>query len=139
LNSNLEGFSEGTNPQTPEMNNHITLGKEGEERAVAYLQEKGYSILDRNWRRGRQEIDIIARWQEFIVFVEVKTRRSNYFSEPEEAVDRLKQRTLVHTANAYVRYFHINLEVRFDIITLLNRGESWEIRHIEDAFYATVK
>ncbi|MCK9203430.1 MAG: YraN family protein [Bacteroidales bacterium] len=121
------------------MKNHITLGKEGEEAAVRHLEEKGYRILDRNWRWGRQEIDIIARTGPFIVFAEVKTRKSNYFSEPEDAVTKTKQRILMNVANAYVRYHKINLEVRFDVITILIQAGKQTVRHIEDAFYITLR
>jgi len=119
------------------MKDHIELGKAGEAIAVAHLEEKGYRILDRNWRLGREEIDIIARDGNFIVIVEVKTRTSNIFAEPETSVTRSKQRILVRTANAYVNYRRQYGEVRFDIITILIRPEGETINHIVDAFYAT--
>jgi putative endonuclease len=116
---------------------HIELGKAGEALAVALLEEKGYRILERNWRLGKEEIDIIARDGNFIVIVEVKTRTSNIFAEPETSVTRSKQRILVRTANAYVNYRRQYGEVRFDIITVLVRPEGNVINHIVDAFYAT--
>lgn len=119
------------------MKDHIELGKAGEALAVAHLEEKGYRILERNWRLGREEIDIIARDGNFIVIVEVKTRTSNVFAEPETSVTRSKQRILVRTANAYVNYRRQYGEVRFDIITILIRPEGETINHIVDAFYAT--
>jgi putative endonuclease len=120
------------------MKDHIELGKTGENLAVALLEEKGYRILERNWRLGKEEIDIIARDGNFIVIVEVKTRTSNIFAEPESAVTKSKQRILVRIANAYVRYRRQQGEVRFDIITIIIKPESQEINHIVDAFYATL-
>ena len=120
------------------MKDQIELGKAGEEIAAALLYSKGYEILDRNWRWGREEIDIIARDGNFLVIVEVKTRRSNYFAEPEASVSRSKQRILVRAANAYARYHRHPGEVRFDIVTILIRPEGETINHIVDAFYATL-
>ena len=119
------------------MKDHIELGKSGEDIAVALLEEKGYLILERNWRLGKEEIDIIARDGNFVVIVEVKTRASNIFAEPETSVTKNKQRILVRTANAYVHYTRQHGEVRFDIITILIRPGEEVINHIVDAFYAT--
>ena len=120
------------------MKDHIGLGKAGEEIAVAHLEGKGYRILERNWRLGKEESDIIARDGDFIVIVEVKTRTSTVFAEPESAVTKNKQRILVRTANAYVNYRRLHGEVRFDIVTVLIRPEGETINHIVDAFYATL-
>lgn len=121
------------------MKNHIELGKAGEEIAVAFLKGKGYRIIERNWRFGREEIDIIARDGDFIVIVEVKTRTSNTLAEPESAVDKGKQRILVRAANAYVNFKRLQGEVRFDIISILIRPEGEHVRHLADAFYATMR
>jgi putative endonuclease len=120
------------------MNTHIDLGKSGEEIAVKHLEGKGYRILERNWRFGREEIDIIARDGNFVVIVEVKTRSSNVFAEPETAVTRAKQRILVRAANAFVNYRKQTGEVRFDIVTIIIRPEGETLNHIVDAFYATL-
>jgi len=120
------------------MAEHIDLGKKGEQIALDYLLAKGYKILETNWHFGKNEIDIIARDKNFIVIVEVKTRVSNYFAEPEMAVTRDKQRTLVNAANAYVRFKRLNEEVRFDIISIVIGPEKELINHIEDAFYPTL-
>ncbi|MCX6268988.1 MAG: YraN family protein [Bacteroidetes bacterium] len=121
------------------MKDHIELGKAGEEAATNFLEEKGYRILERNWRFGREEIDIIARDGNFVVIVEVKTRTSNVFSEPEAAVTKSKQRILIRAANAFVNYRRQGGEVRFDIVTILIRPEGTTINHIADAFYATLR
>ena len=120
------------------MDNHIELGKAGEAIAVAHLEGKGYNVIERNWRFGREEIDIIARDGNFIVIVEVKTRKSNYFAEPEAAVTKSKQRVLVRAANAFVNYRKQRGDVRFDIISILITPEKETINHIVDAFYATI-
>lgn len=120
------------------MKGHIELGKKGEEMALALLEGKGYRILERNWRWGKEEIDIIAQDGTFLVITEVKTRSSNIFTEPETSVTRNKQRILVRAANAYARYRRHRGEVRFDIVTVLIMEEGTQINHIADAFYATL-
>ncbi len=120
------------------MAEHIDLGKQGEEIAVNYLRRKGYTILEQNWKLGKNEIDIIARDGKFIVVAEVKTRHSNFFAEPESSVTREKQKSIVRAANGYIRYKRLNNEVRFDVIAILIGLEGEEINHIEDAFYPTL-
>ena len=117
------------------MADHNDLGKRGEEIAAGFLEKKGYQILETNWRQWRNEIDVIAMDGKYLVIIEVKTRQSNYFGEPETAVTRDKQRALIRAANAYVRYKNINCDVRFDILSILISKTSEQIHHIEDAFY----
>jgi putative endonuclease len=120
------------------MAEHNDLGKRGEEIAAGYLEKKGYRILEKNWRQWRNEIDIIAMDGGCLVIVEVKTRKSNFFGEPETAVTRDKQKALIRSANAYVRYRNIQCDVRFDILSILISKTSEQIHHIEDAFYPTL-
>lgn len=120
------------------MAEHNDFGRKGEDIAAEYLQKKGYKILERNWSLGKNEIDIIARDGKYIVVVEVKSRHSNYAGEPETAVTRDKQRSLVRAANAYINKMHFNEEVRFDIISILVVKGAEQINHIEDAFYPTL-
>ena len=115
---------------------HNDLGNYGEQLAVEYLVSKGYKILETNWMHQHKEIDIIAKKDPFIVFVEVKTRRTNYFGEPFMFVNNAKQRLLVKAANAYVQKFNVMEEARFDIISVLYNEHQKDITHIEDAFYA---
>ena len=110
------------------------LGKLGEELAVNYLINKGYQILERNWHSGHKEIDIIALKDGVLAIVEVKTRKSDDYGEPEIAVGITKQRMLIWAADTYVRYKRLNVDVRFDIISLVLNDEEPEIEHIEDAF-----
>lgn len=115
---------------------HNQYGKEGEELACRYLQQKGYFILDRNWRSGHKEIDIVALKETTLVFVEVKSRGSSVFGKPEDAVTPQKVRRTVSAADAYVRYNRFDFSIRFDIITILGRNGDYQIEHIEDAFRA---
>ena len=113
---------------------HNELGKWGEDLAVAYLQGKGYAIIERDWKSGRRDIDIIAEDEAgTLVFVEVKTRRSRVFGEPEESIDYRKMQSLQQAINHYIKYRHINNSVRFDIISIVGTIDSEpEINHIKD-------
>ena len=113
------------------------LGKLGEDLAVNLLISKGYQILERNWRSGHKEIDIIALDDDILVIVEVKTRKSDDYGVPEIAVGITKQRMLIWAADAYVRYKNLNVDVRFDIISIVISDGEPEIEHIEDAFICT--
>ena len=113
---------------------HNDLGKLGEEIAVQYLEGKGYEILERNWRNIHKEIDIIAKDGKFLVIVEVKTRKSDEYGEPDLAVTKRKQRMLIAAANAYIFRNKLDMETRFDIISIFFREGEPVIDHIEDAF-----
>jgi len=117
------------------MADHNNLGNFGEQLAVEYLAKKGYQILAKNWMFQHKEIDIIAKKPPFIVFVEVKTRRTNYFGEPFTFVNRKKQNFIIKAANEYILQNDIDEEARFDIISVLYNEKSKDIQHIEDAFY----
>ena len=118
------------------MAEHNLIGHIGEERAAEILRKKGYKILERNWRLGHLEVDIIAASQKEIIFVEVKTRTSLLGGNPEEAVDAKKRRLLTTAGNAYISYNHETRQPRFDIIGILmnKSGEIEEIQHYENAF-----
>ena len=113
---------------------HNELGKWGEDLAAAYLQGKGYIIINRDWKSGHRDIDIIVKDEAgTIVFVEVKTRRNRVFGEPEEAIDYRKIQSLQLAINHYIKFRHINSEVRFDIISIVGTiGSEPEINHIKD-------
>ena len=112
---------------------HNEIGLWGEDVATEYLRAKGYIILERNWHSGHREIDIIARDGDITVFVEVKTRRNNTFTEPLDAVDYRKRRNLVLAINHYVNYRYIN-QWRFDVVAII--GNPWTgipvIEHYDD-------
>lgn len=117
------------------MAQHNDLGNWGEELAAKNLVEKGYTILARDWKDKHKDIDIIATDGEYLVFVEVKTRRNNVFMEPEQAVNRTKIKNITLAANRFVKSCDINLPIRFDIISIVGTEESnCRINHIEDAF-----
>ena len=112
---------------------HNELGKWGEDLATTYLEQKGYTIMERDRKSGRRDIDIIARDGNTIVFVEVKTRRSSVFGEPEEAIDFHKLQNLQQAINHYVKYKRIQQPIRFDIISIVGTtGNTPDIRHIQD-------
>lgn len=120
------------------MAEHNTLGNKGEDAAAEFLAEKGYAIKDRNWRFGKLEVDIIAQHDDTIIFVEVKSRSGTYFEEPFQAVTKKKQRFIIKAANEYIEKYEIDLEARFDIISIIEQNEKTHIDHIEDAFYPLV-
>ena len=111
----------------------------GETEAARMLEKKGFRIVERNWRMGHLEVDLIAENKREIVFAEVKARTSTFGNRmPEENVDEIKRRRMVAAANAYVKYRQIEKNVRFDIIGLLINPETQEITyrcHLENAFY----
>ena len=116
------------------MAKHNELGKRGEELATQYLTEKGYEILERNWRNKHKEIDIIAKDGECLVIVEVKTRQTDEYGDPDIAVTRQKQWRLISAANAYVFQNKLDIDARFDIISIVFHDDEPIIEHIEDAF-----
>jgi putative endonuclease len=114
---------------------HNDLGKEGEQIGVAYLVKKGYRILATNWRHRQEEIDIIAIDGSELVIIEVKTRTSSFFENPEMAVTRSKQKFLIHAAAAYIRQYRLEYETRFDILSIIKNTKYHQVTHIENAFY----
>lgn len=115
-------------------NEHLEKGRRGEEMACEYLQSLGYRLLEKNHRLGHLEIDLIMENDEFIVFVEVKTRKSNTFGEPESFVTLQKQRNMIRAANVYVQKNGIRKEVRFDIVSVILDGGTGNVTHIQDSF-----
>lgn len=113
---------------------HNELGEKGEELAVEFLQKNGYKILERNWRFKKAEVDIISQKNDVLAVVEVKTRSSNYFGNPQDFVNPKKIQLLVEAINEYVTSKNLDVEVRFDIIAILKNKNTFEIEHLEDAF-----
>lgn len=119
------------------MAEHNDLGKWGEDEATLYYEDRGYEILERDWKVGKRDIDLIALTEDkdTLVFVEVKTRQNNDLQEPEEAVDVKKMRNLAIAANAYVKLHGLDMDVRFDIISVIGKCSCVEsIECFEDAF-----
>lgn len=117
------------------MADHNELGKLGEELSVNFLQKNGYEILETNWVFQKAEIDIIAKKENFLVIVEVKTRSSIDFGSPQDFVKPSKIQLLVKAANEYIIINDIDLDIRFDIIAISKEGKKFKIEHLEDAFY----
>ena len=117
------------------MAKHNELGKAGEDAAVTYLEQHGYIIRDRNWRKGHFELDIVAAKENELIVIEVKTRSNTLFTEPEDAVDLPKIRRTVRAADTYLKLFQIDSPVRFDIITVVGDDGDFKIEHIKEAFY----
>lgn len=121
------------------MSKQTEIGKEGELFAREYLEKQGYRICHINWHWHHYELDIVALTEKELVIVEVKTRSANYWMAPEDAVDRGKIKRIVTAADAYARFFNIQLPVRFDIITLIKQKDGYRIEHIDDAFLAPTR
>lgn len=117
------------------MATHNDLGHWGERKAAEYLERKGLRIVERNWRDGSRDIDLVAVDADTLVIVEVKTRRNKVFAEPETAVGISKIRNICAAAGKYVKMKCIDLPVRFDIVTVTGTDDdNCEAVHIEDAF-----
>ena len=117
----------------------ISFGRLGEDLAAKFLEDEGYQILERNWSFRQTEVDIIAKWYEFLVFVEVKTRKGNSYGEPYTAVDIRKQRALIFAAERYIFSHNFDLEVRFDIVSIIIDQDRTAIDHIKEAFRAVAR
>tara|TARA_B100000475_G_C14936870_1_gene289901 strand:- start:233 stop:604 length:372 start_codon:yes stop_codon:yes gene_type:complete len=113
---------------------HNQLGEEGEKIAIQYLKSKGYIIHHKNWRMSHLEIDIIAEHNDELIFVEVKTRSSDRYGEPEEAVGYKKEKDLIRLADVYLEQLYLEVSARFDIIAIILNDSEFRITHFEDAF-----
>lgn len=121
------------------MNESQSLGQTGEDLAANLLLKKGFKILHRNWKSGRNEIDIIAENSDRVVFVEVKTRSNDLFVKPSDLVPVSKQRIIINAAHWYIKRFNVTKESRFDVITVLMKDEEPVIDHVEAAYYPTLR
>lgn len=117
------------------MAKHNELGKFGEELAEGFLTQNGYTILETNWTFHKAEIDIIAQKGNILAVVEVKTRSSIEFGLPQDFVKPKKIQLLVKAVNEYVVSNDLDVEARFDIISIYKEDNDYKIEHIEDAFY----
>lgn len=117
------------------MSAHNILGKAGEDAAAKYLEQNGYTIRDRNWRKNHLELDIVADKDKELIIVEVKTRSNTDYIEPQDAVNWQKIRRIVVAADAYIKHFCLDAPVRFDIITAVGEPGAFRIEHLKEAFY----
>lgn len=120
---------------TAQRSEHLCLGSKGEDIAANFLVAKGCIILEKNWRSGHKELDLIVIDRHELVAVEVKTRTEPVLDNPTMAINRKKQQNLIRAANAYVRMNRIHLDVRFDIIWIrMDASGRSSVEHIRDAF-----
>lgn len=119
--------------------NSQKFGKEAEELAKRHLIDRGYQILESNWRFKKYEIDLIAENTEIIAFVEVKGRSTDSFGQPESFVSPKKQKFLTAAAHAYILEHNIQKEARFDIVGVLQINNNLTVKHLEAAFYPSIK
>ena len=111
------------------------IGEQGEKIAARYLTGLGYKIRERNWHFGHSEIDIIAVDGEELVIVEVKSRTGDRYEHPSEAVSKQKIRHIIEAAEGYIQLHEIDMDTRFDVVTVIFYGQEYELEHFKDAFY----
>ena len=116
------------------MASHNELGNLGEALAADYLRKKGYRICEQNWYFKKAEIDIIAKKDDVLVIVEVKTRSTDDFGDPQDFITPKKVGHIVEAADEYVQRLQWDKEVRFDIIAIVLNSKEKKIEHIEDGF-----
>jgi putative endonuclease len=121
------------------MSESHSLGQKGENAAISFLEKAGYKIHHRNWKSGKRELDIVAEKNDFIVFVEVKTRTNEQWMDPRDLITHAKRTSMIYSANGYIQKYNINKESRFDVIILMGKSEPFKIDHIENAFYPTLR
>lgn len=116
------------------MSDKILTGAKGESLAAEFLKKKGFEIVARNYRHRRSEIDLIVRRDDWVIFVEVKTRTSTPFGHPEQFVDSAKARQIFQAAEEFIFSTDWQGHVRFDVVSVIIRNEQEpEIEHFEDA------
>lgn len=122
---------------TLDKNNAINTGKNGEKKIQDFLTKKGFVILEKNYRFGKKEIDIIALSPENdLVFVEVKYRKSNFDENPAFSVNKKKQHNIISAAHHYIQSCGIRFrDIRFDIAAIIDLGHTVELNYLENAFY----
>ena len=116
------------------MAQHNELGKQGEELAVSFLLKNGYKIVARNFRYQKAEVDIIAQKEDILAAVEVKTRSTPDFGDPQDFVKRKQIQLLVKAMDYFVNEHHLEVDVRFDIIAIIKNKAGTRVEHVENAF-----
>ena len=116
------------------MAHHNKLGKDGELIALMFLQKEGLCILKTNWYFQKAEVDIIAKDNNFLVFIEVKTRGNRKFGKPEDAIDKKKISLYKDAAEGYLAQYPTEAEIRFDVMSIVIAKDETQIEHIRNAF-----
>jgi putative endonuclease len=119
------------------MPNNTEKGNLGEQMACDFLANLGYKIMHTNWRHQHLEVDLIAEYKNMLIIVEVKLRASDAFGEPKDFVGKAKQKKLIKAADFYIKENNVDLEIRFDIISILQSNGQFHLEHIENAFQPT--
>ena len=117
------------------MASHNELGKKGEQLAVDFLMENNYDIVDRNYRFAKAEVDIIAKKKDVLAIIEVKTRSTTNFGNPQDFVKPKQVQRLVKAVDQYVTTNGLDVEIRFDIIAIVKENNQFSIEHLKNAFY----
>ena len=117
------------------MAQHNELGKKGEQLAVDFLLKNDYEIVERNYRFDKAEVDIIAQKKDILAIIEVKTRSTIDFGNPQDFVKPKQIQRLVKAVDEYVTINNLEVEVRFDIIAIVKENNNFNIKHLENAFY----
>lgn len=111
------------------------LGAYGEKAARHLLESKGFTTLHANWRHRHLELDLVCTHAGKLVIVEVKTRETAQFGEPWTFLTKAQRRNIIRAADAYVQRFQIDLEVRFDVVSVVHNQYGTRTTHLPDAFY----
>lgn len=117
------------------MAHHNELGKKGEDLAVVFLEKNDYKVLTRNYIFQKAEVDIIAKKENLLAVVEVKTRSTNAFGNPQDFLKPKQIQRIVKAVDNYVTSNQLDVEVRFDIIAIVKNGNQFDIEHLENAYY----
>lgn len=118
------------------MSKAYVFGKKAEDLAAAYLIKSGYSLLERNYRYLKAEVDLIVQKEDLLVAVEVKARSDGFMVALHESITPKKIKLLVSAIDHYVQTSALDVSVRFDIITFIYKNGNWHKNHIENAFYS---
>lgn len=111
----------------------------GEAKARNHLEQLGYTILEQNWRFKRAEIDIIAKHDGVLIFVEVKTRSYDYYGKPEEFLTARQEQLIIDAGSQYMSQIGHEWEIRFDIVAiLLDKNGNFDLNHYKDAFFPSI-
>ena len=117
------------------MAQHNELGKKGEQLAIDFLLKNNYEIIERNYRFDKAEVDVIALKENILAIIEVKTRSTLDFGNPQDFVKPKQIKNLVKAVNEYVLENDLDYEVRFDIIAIVKEKKGYKIEHLVNAFY----
>ncbi|MEE9350467.1 MAG: YraN family protein [Flavobacteriaceae bacterium] len=117
------------------MAEHNALGELGEQMAFNFLKKEGYTIVEKNWRFKKAEIDLIVQKKDTLICVEVKTRSTDFFGDPQDFIDAKKIKLLVGAMNEYVESNDLDVDVRFDVIAIIHNKYKTKLEHFEDAFW----